>query len=65
MPPSRGRCSEATDWLLKKGYRNVLVEIANECDNRKYEQPLIQAPRVHELIELAKSITRGRPPAAR
>lgn len=48
---------EATTWLLRKGYRNVLVEIANECDNRKYEQPLIQAPRVHELIELAKSIT--------
>jgi hypothetical protein len=48
---------EATTWLLRKGYRNVLVEIANECDNRKYEQPLIQAPRVHELIGLAKSIT--------
>lgn len=47
---------EATTWLLRKGYRNVLVEIANECDNKKYEQPLIQAPRVHELIELAKSI---------
>ena len=48
---------EATTWLLTKGYRNVLVEIANECDNKRYEQPLIQAPRVHELIELAKSIT--------
>jgi hypothetical protein len=48
---------EATTWLLKKGYRNLLIEIANECDNRKYEQPLIQAPRVHELIELARSIT--------
>jgi hypothetical protein len=48
---------EATTWLLKQGYRNVLIEIANECDNRKYEQPLIQAPRVHELIELARSIT--------
>ena len=48
---------DATSWLLKSGYRNVLVEIANECDNRKYEQPLIQAPRVHELIELAKSIS--------
>lgn len=47
---------EATTWLLKKDYRNILVEIANECDNRKYEQPLIKAPRVHELIELAKSI---------
>jgi hypothetical protein len=48
---------ETTSWLLKKEYANVLVEIANECDNRAYEQPLIQASRVHELIELAKSIT--------
>ena len=50
---------EATTWLLKRDYRNVLVEIANECDNRKYEQPLIQAPRVHELIQLAQSIAVG------
>jgi hypothetical protein len=48
---------EATTWLLKKGYRNILVEIANECDNRRYEQPLIQAPRIHELIELVHSIS--------
>ena len=48
---------EATTWLLSKGYRNVLVEIANECDNRAYQQPLIQAPRVHELIALAQSIS--------
>jgi hypothetical protein len=48
---------EATTWLLKEGYRNVLVEVANESDNRAYQQPLIQAPRVHELIELAKSVT--------
>jgi hypothetical protein len=52
----RRAVTEATTWLLKKGYRNVLVEIANECNNRKYEQPLIKADRVHELIELAKSI---------
>jgi hypothetical protein len=47
---------DATTWLLKKNYRNLLVEIANECDNRRYEQPLMQAPRVHELVELAQSI---------
>jgi hypothetical protein len=47
---------EATTWLLRKDYRNVLVEIANECDNSKYEQPLIKAANVHELIELAKSV---------
>ena len=50
---------DATTWLLEKGYRNVLVEIANESDNRKYEQPLIQAPRVHELVELGQSIAVG------
>jgi hypothetical protein len=49
----------ATEWLLGKGYQHVLVEIANECDNRSYEQPLIKAPRIHELIDLAKSITAG------
>jgi hypothetical protein len=48
----------ATEWLLEKQYRNVLIEIANECDNRQYEQPLIRASRVHELIALAKSLTR-------
>jgi hypothetical protein len=50
---------EATGWLLGKGYRNVLVEIANECDNRSYDQPIIKKDRIHELINLAKSITRG------
>jgi len=53
----RHAVSEATNWLLKKGYRHILIEIANECDNRQYDQPLIRAPRIHELIELAKSIT--------
>ena len=50
---------EATNWLLAKDYRNVLVEIANECDNRAYDQPIIRADRIHELLRLAKSITRN------
>jgi hypothetical protein len=54
--------SEATRWILQKGYRHVLVEIANECDNRKYDQPIIKKDRIHELINLTKSITHnGRP----
>jgi hypothetical protein len=48
----------ATDWLHDRRYRHILIEIANECDNRAYDQPLIRAGRVHELIELAKAITR-------
>jgi hypothetical protein len=48
---------EATLWLSRKEYRHVLIEIANECDNAKYDQPLIKAERVVELIELARSVT--------
>ena len=48
---------EATLWLSRKEYRHVLIEIANECDNAKYDQPLIKPERVVELIELARSVT--------
>jgi len=39
----------ATDWLLDRGYRNVLVEINNEC-NVRYDHPILEPERVHELI---------------
>jgi hypothetical protein len=42
------------DWIAERGYRNVLIEIANECDNSSYVRDIIKAPRVHELIELAQ-----------
>jgi hypothetical protein len=41
---------KATRWLLEGGWRNVLVEINNEC-NVKYDHPLLQPQRVHELIQ--------------
>jgi hypothetical protein len=40
----------ATSWILDNGYRNVVVEVANECNNDGYDQPLIMADRVHELM---------------
>jgi len=40
----------ATRWLIERGYRNVLIEINNEC-NVRYDHPILQPPRVHELIE--------------
>ncbi len=55
----RAAVRNTVNWLHDGGYYNAVIEIANECDNRSYEQPLIQAPRIHELIDLAKSITRG------
>ncbi len=54
----RRAAREATEWILGRGYRNVIVDLVNECDNRSYDQPLLQAPRVGELIEEVKSIRR-------
>ncbi len=42
------------DWIAERGYTNVLLEIANECDNGGYVRDIIKADRVHELIELAQ-----------
>jgi hypothetical protein len=43
------------DWLLEKRYRNVLIEINNECNVNKYDHAILKPDRVHELINLAKS----------
>lgn len=40
-----------TKWLLEKDYRNALVEICNECNVPSYNQAILKADRVHELIE--------------
>jgi hypothetical protein len=49
----------AVRWLLEGGWENVIVEINNECDVPLYDHPILQPPRVHELIEAAKEITHG------
>jgi len=35
------------NWLFDQGYRNVLIEVANECDNSKYDLDIINADRIH------------------
>jgi hypothetical protein len=44
----------ATDFLLEGGWRNVLVEVNNEC-NTRYEHRILQPERVHEMIERVQS----------
>jgi hypothetical protein len=44
----------ATHWLLNRGYRNVLVEVNNEC-NVRYDHAILKPDRIHELIERVKS----------
>lgn len=55
----RRAAQNATEWILRKGYTNVIVDAVNECDNRKYEQDLLKAPNVHEVIQLIKSTQQG------
>ena len=50
----------ATDWLLERGYRNVLVEIANEVDIPRYEHEILRPGRCHELIELVQDRSAGK-----
>jgi hypothetical protein len=51
----------ATDFLLEGGWTNALVEINNECDTR-YEHPILQPQRVHELIARVRQRSGGRLP---
>jgi hypothetical protein len=50
---------ETVDWLLARGYANVMVEIANECNNEGYRE-VIKPPRAHELIERVKRRSAGK-----
>jgi hypothetical protein len=47
----------ATRWLLDHNWRNVLVEIDNEC-NVSYHHAILQPARVHELIQRVQGATR-------
>jgi hypothetical protein len=51
-------------WILKKKYQNVMIEVNNECDingisSTKYDHEILQEYRVHELIELVKAQKRN------
>ena len=50
----RRAVTNATNWLLERDYRNVLVEIDNECNVAAYDHEILKPERVHELIELAQ-----------
>ena len=49
----------AVDWLFERDYRNVLIEVDNECDVNRYDHDILKPARVHELIERVKARTRG------
>ena len=45
--------NNAVDWLFSKKYRNILIEINNEC-NVNYDHEILKPGRVHELIEIVR-----------
>ena len=47
-----------TNWILERGFRNVLVEINNEC-NIRYEHDILKPDRVHELIMRVRNTERN------
>ncbi|MHC4481404.1 MAG: hypothetical protein ACYS1C_10625, partial [Planctomycetota bacterium] len=47
---------EATDWLLRSGHRNVLVEVANETCPQFFSHDILKPPGVAGLIERVKGI---------
>jgi hypothetical protein len=46
---------ETVEWVLSRGFGNVLLEIDNEC-TESYDHPILQSARVVELINYAKSL---------
>lgn len=48
-----------TDWIFAQGYTNILVEVNNECNVRRYTHAILKPDRVHELIERVKGTTRN------
>ena len=49
---------EATRWLLDGGWRNVLVEVNNECNVKAYDHEILKPARVHELITRVRKTER-------
>ena len=46
----------STRWVLDHGWRNVIIEVNNEC-NGSYDHLILKPARVHELIERVKKTT--------
>jgi hypothetical protein len=44
------------DWIFENGWRNVMIEINNECDVY-YEHDILKPDRVSELIDRVKKIS--------
>lgn len=42
------------DWIRKNNFTNVLIEVANECNNRKYDHEILKQENIDQLISRIK-----------
>ncbi len=56
----RRAAENATEWLLDRGDRHVLIEIGNEVDCPRYTHELIRPQRGHELMRQVAEHSAGR-----
>lgn len=49
----------AIGFVLDGGWENVLIEVNNECNVKKYEHEILMPARVHELIERVKGMAKN------
>jgi hypothetical protein len=54
----RNALDNVLNWLFVRNYRNILIEINNEC-NVKYDHDILKPERVDALIELVKQKNRN------
>lgn len=55
----RNAVNNVINWLFVRGYKNILIEVNNECNVNKYDHAVLKPDRVHELIELVKQKNRN------
>jgi hypothetical protein len=54
----RDLTARISEWLLRTGYRNILVDVANESASF-WHRELFEPQRIHELIRIARSVEVG------
>jgi CubicO group peptidase (beta-lactamase class C family) len=50
----------ATNWVVDKGFTNVIIEIANEADISKYKHPIIKPENTKPLLDLVKDLSKNK-----
>ena len=53
----RRAVTNSANWLLERNYRNAMIEVVNETNSRSFDHEILQPQRIHELIQLVKSVS--------